>query len=212
MAEEIEDGFAREQAGLLSSLVEHVRLRITLEFGHTVADTADMRDVLGGLDLPTAQTVAEVESRSGTAVPIDELRAENIALRGVLADTMDALEGAVNADEAGTGTSRKSAHFCAAIWPAGCSPSESSPRSPRTWPRAGLTGSAARWSQPGPRPASSDPTSCSPRSSGPPHQADRTAYQERNRADRMRTTRLVRPAAGRTPGTGRRAASRRRPG
>jgi hypothetical protein len=101
MAEEIEDGFAREQAGLLSSLVEHVRLRITLEFGHTVADTADMRDVLGGLDLPTAQTVAEVESRSGTAVPIDELRAENIALRGVLADTMDALEGAVNADEAG---------------------------------------------------------------------------------------------------------------
>ena len=39
-------------------------------------------------------------------------------------------------------------------WPAGCSRWASSPRSPRTWPRAGPTGQSGRSSRPGPRSAS----------------------------------------------------------
>jgi hypothetical protein len=86
------DGFAREQAGLLSSLLEHVRLRIVLEHDQLVEDTADMRETLGGLD-GSAGAAAEVPGRSAGVPSIADLRAENTALRQVLADAVDTLEG-----------------------------------------------------------------------------------------------------------------------
>lgn len=85
------EGFAREQAGLLSSLLEHVRLRLTLEHEGLVEDCRDMRAVLD------SERVSGIPITA--SVGIEQLRAESRALRLVLAEVVDELEGA---DEGGT--------------------------------------------------------------------------------------------------------------
>lgn len=86
---ELPDGFAREQAGLLSNLLEHVRLRTTLEFAALVEDCRDMRAVLGPL---APEAVAAVPDPAATAVDLTVLRAEAQALRRVLSAAVDAAE------------------------------------------------------------------------------------------------------------------------
>ena len=81
-------------------------------------------------------------------------------------------------------------------WPAGCSRSASSPRSPRTWPRAGLTDQSARSSRPGRRSAWWAVTNCWSGSSVPQQQTARPAGQQRTTPAGTRT---IRPTGARVP-------------
>ena len=98
---ELPPGFAREQAGLLSSLLEHVRLRTMLEHDALVEDCRDARAVLTALHVdPSVEArVVEIDDSASTAVGLTRLRGESRQLRAVLADVVDLAEGAAEPDE-----------------------------------------------------------------------------------------------------------------
>lgn len=89
----LDDEFAREQAGLMSNLLEHLRLRILGEARLVRADSDDMRATLARLDLPAplGDRLRAVPTGPG-AEALSELRDENAALRLLLRDAIDSLE------------------------------------------------------------------------------------------------------------------------
>jgi hypothetical protein len=89
---DLSDGFAREQAALMSNLLEHIRLRITLEFTALVEDCRDVRAVLADGSPADSSRLDGIEDVAATAIDLPRLRAEAEALRAVLADVVDAVE------------------------------------------------------------------------------------------------------------------------
>ena len=89
---DLSDGFAREQAALMSNLLEHLRLRVILEFAAVVDDCRDVRAVLADGPLEVRARLDGIEDVAASAVELPRLRAEAQALRAVLADVVDALE------------------------------------------------------------------------------------------------------------------------
>lgn len=102
------DDFAREQARLMSSLLEHLRLRARLEYASLAADSTEIRDTLVALALPPAlrDRLSGVQDHARGAVAIELLRAENDELRIILAQAVDELEGAAEHDERALGEIR----------------------------------------------------------------------------------------------------------
>jgi hypothetical protein len=84
----LSDGFALEQASLMSSLLEHLRLRTVHEFDLLVADSTEVRRTLERLDIPQDIVVRleSVPETARTAVSLEALRSENLALRAILAE------------------------------------------------------------------------------------------------------------------------------
>jgi hypothetical protein len=91
---DLSDSFAREQAALMSNLLEHLRLRITLESAAVAEDCRDVRAVLADTAPEVRDRLDGIEDVASTAVDLPRLRAEAQALRVVLADVVDTLEGA----------------------------------------------------------------------------------------------------------------------
>jgi hypothetical protein len=81
---DLTDGFAIEQAGLMSGLLEHLALRIRLEHALLIEDSADLRASLAN----NGELVSVAAGNDG----IDGLRAENAALTELLERTLGELE------------------------------------------------------------------------------------------------------------------------
>ena len=97
----LDDGFAVEQAQLMSNLLEHVRLRLVLEPRLVREDTEDIRRTLGGLDLPRdLRTVLDTVPAGQTVGDVADLRARTEQLRGVLARCVAELEAAAEDGDA----------------------------------------------------------------------------------------------------------------
>lgn len=88
---ELQGGYAREQAALMSSLLEHLRLRTELEHEHLVADTLQMRSALQDLPLTEEQSdrLSAVPEIATGATSLPDLRHENLSLRAIVADVVD---------------------------------------------------------------------------------------------------------------------------